>query len=425
MLVLVALPSASAGVLAHPGGAIVFSFDDGCSTDLLAATALEAHGWRGTFYAISGTPPPSQQTCDTRLTPAQIASLATRGHDIESHTVTHPDLTKVSSSSLRTELSQSQATLSSLTGRPVRQLAYPYGAVNPAVESATALFYQSGRLYYTDFGVMPKDVTNAFELPAIGILRTTSALQARSYVDAAASRGVVVILAFHQIQSDPTDLYDSTPAQLAALLDDVAQRALPVLTVAQVLGAGSAPPTSLGAAFTPTASNEWWIQVKVTANQPLARVETRIDGGTFQPLQLRSWGDWAASYHAPQGSIVQFRATSNTGATADSGCYLWTARSPVACSGGSPPPPPSGSFAATFRNVRGNEWWVESDVSASGGTLAGVDARVNGGAFVALSHTGWGSWAKSIHAPSGSVVEFRARATDGASVMSARFAWPP
>ena len=44
--------------------------------------------------------------------------------------------------------------------------------------------------------------------------------------------------------------------------------------------------------------------------------------------------------------------------------------------------------------------------------LAGVDvpdaARVSGGAWTALDKTDWGSWARSIHVPSGGPVSARA-----------------
>ena len=289
--------------------------------------------------------------------------------------------------------------------------------------------------------------------------------------------------------------------------------------------------SAFDATFSGVKGNEWWVEARVSANEPLAKVEARVDGGEWKALTLRSWGAWAASFHMPQGSLVQLRATGASGATELSGCYRWTDATPADCSsepepapglhatfdhkggnewwvelkldanfqpddvlarddggpwvhldlrswghhaasfriepghkvqfmaevwqdgtlhqlvscwfthpegvtptggatcedtadGSQPPPPPSG-FDATFSNVRGNEWWVETNVATTGGTLAGVDARVNGGAWTALAPTSWGSWAKSLHAPSGSTVEFRARATDGATDTSAAYTWPP
>ena len=188
---------------------------------------------------------------------------------------------------------------------------------------------------------------------------------------------------------------------------------------------GSTPPNqTFDATFSHVKGNAWWIQASVGATGgTLAKVEASLDGGAWKPLTDRGWG-WAASHHAPSGTIVRFRATSAAGAVDLSGCYRWTTATPVACPGDGTPPP-GGGFDATFRNVKGNAWWIQADVTATGGTLAGVDARVNGGAWIPLVKQSWGSWAKSIHAPSGSTVELRARATDGGADVSAAYRWPP
>ncbi|HWH08944.1 MAG TPA: metallophosphoesterase, partial [Candidatus Thermoplasmatota archaeon] len=81
-------------------------------------------------------------------------------------------------------------------------------------------------------------------------------------------------------------------------------------------------PSPAPAGFQPTAGNEWWVQVKVAGMQPSA-VEARVDGGAWRPLAFKSWGDWAASIHAPSGSKVQFQARDAAGNAALSGCYAW------------------------------------------------------------------------------------------------------
>ena len=80
-------------------------------------------------------------------------------------------------------------------------------------------------------------------------------------------------------------------------------------------------------------------------------------------------------------------------------------------------------FSATFTDPRGNDWWVEANVSANQ-TLAGVDARDDGGAWIALNRTNWGSWARSFYVQPGSIIEFRARSTTGATAISVRYSWP-
>ncbi|MEA3198675.1 MAG: phosphatidylinositol-3-phosphatase [Thermoplasmata archaeon] len=175
------------------------------------------------------------------------------------------------------------------------------------------------------------------------------------------------------------------------------------------------PPTPLpspspGAAavtFTPRAGNAWWVQVGLSGADAasVVKVEAMPAGGAWHTLAKQSWGDWAASFYVGSAA-VSYRATTADGRVATSG----------AGAGAS-------SFAATFTGMRGNAWWVETNVAAAGGTLVGVDASINGGAWVPLSPTSWGSWAKGMSAPAGSQVRFRADAADGSTVVSAAKTW--
>ena len=204
---------------------------------------------------------------------------------------------------------------------------------------------------------------------------------------------------------------DLTPAGYSAQFKALDGRVKDAFAKTETGGTTTTTPTPPPAAtFQPVAGNAWWVQVKVTGMTPTA-VEARVDGGAWTPLTLRSWGDWAASFHVPTGAKVQFQARDASGQSAASGCWSWPDRAPAT----------SCPLQATFANPRGNAWWVESDVRAAG--LGGVDARVNGGSWVPLSKTSWGSWAKSLNAPAGSSVQFRARDATGASGLSPAYPW--
>jgi len=64
--------------------------------------------------------------------------------------------------------------------------------------------------------------------------------------------------------------------------------------------------------------------VAVAANEPLAKVEASRNGGAYVELTLQSWGNWAKSINAPNGTVVVFRATSTGGETATSAPVVWT-----------------------------------------------------------------------------------------------------
>ncbi len=73
------------------------------------------------------------------MTWKQVTELATQGVDVESHTATHPFLTRLDPTALYDELAGSRQAIAAHTGKPVRFLSYPYGDYNPAVIDAAAL----------------------------------------------------------------------------------------------------------------------------------------------------------------------------------------------------------------------------------------------------------------------------------------------
>jgi hypothetical protein len=183
-------------------------------------------------------------------------------------------------------------------------------------------------------------------------------------------------------------------------------------TGAQVLSSsyawGPTSPPPFTASFAPVAqSNDWWVEVAVSANQSVAKVEASLNGGAWQSLPRQSWGNYAASLHAPYPTKVQFRATNGTGATALSAAFTW----------GQQP------FTASFTpKAVGNDWWVEVAVGANQ-TLAKVEASLNGGAWQNLPADSWGTWGASLHAPNGTKVQFRATAQSGQTAVSAVTKW--
>lgn len=175
--------------------------------------------------------------------------------------------------------------------------------------------------------------------------------------------------------------------------------------------AAPAPAPSTGsfdASFSDIEAKDWWVEVTVKGNEPIAKVEASVDGGAYIGLVKQSWGDYAKSIRVPAGASVVFRATSTSGATDTSD--------------GASAAPAAGSLSAKFTPKTGNAWWIQVDVDASK-SLKSVEARVNGGDWKPLALKSWGDWAASYHAPSGSRVEFRATATDGTSAQSTAYTW--
>ena len=95
----------------------------------------------------------------------QIKEWLTAGHEIGSHTLTHPFLTRLSLQQAKEEISASKKKLEDRFGRPVRHFCYPYGDWNPAVRDVVVeAGYETACT--TEFGVNTR-ATSPFELKRI------------------------------------------------------------------------------------------------------------------------------------------------------------------------------------------------------------------------------------------------------------------
>lgn len=114
---------------AHP---IVVTFDDGYASQArLAAPALRAHRWPGVLNLEVG-----RLGARGGLTRSQVRGLLAAGWELDAHSVTHPDLTRVSTRRLEAEISGSRRALRAAFGVPVDFFAYPYGREDARVRAA-------------------------------------------------------------------------------------------------------------------------------------------------------------------------------------------------------------------------------------------------------------------------------------------------
>lgn len=127
---------------ALPDRPVVLTFDDGRADQYAnAVPLLKEYGFVATFYVFTnaiGRP--------GYLTWPQIEELSAEGHEIGSHAVYHPYLTKLDDAALKEELERSKAVLEDGLGGPVRTFAYPFGLKDDRVVAAMrAAGYDSAR----------------------------------------------------------------------------------------------------------------------------------------------------------------------------------------------------------------------------------------------------------------------------------------
>jgi peptidoglycan/xylan/chitin deacetylase (PgdA/CDA1 family) len=118
------------GTATLPSKPIVLSFDDGSSTDYtFVAPVLRQHNWPAVLFLIVGKDKPHMSTTAVR-------GLIADGWEIDSHTVSHLNLTTLGDNQLALEVAGSRAALQQRYNIPVNFFCYPSGFFDARVEAA-------------------------------------------------------------------------------------------------------------------------------------------------------------------------------------------------------------------------------------------------------------------------------------------------
>ncbi len=133
--------------------AFSFTFDDGYITDYeYAAPVLDEFGYKGTFYVITGSLTDTLPAIWRYGTWQQFKELHNEGHEIGSHTVTHPYLTQLdrgdtlTPNTIEYEVYHSKKVIDSIfTDTKCITFAYPYVDYDSKVLNIVKKYYQSAR----------------------------------------------------------------------------------------------------------------------------------------------------------------------------------------------------------------------------------------------------------------------------------------
>jgi peptidoglycan/xylan/chitin deacetylase (PgdA/CDA1 family) len=149
-----------------PSKPIAFTFDDGHSSDLIAADTLAEFGFSGTFF-IAWSYIGRKHYVDQ----AAVKELVRGGFTIGSHAMRHAPLTEVDARELVRELVESKRRLEELTGDPVKELAVPFGRYDRRViAAAMAAGYE--RVATSDIGIARNGTRRT--LPRLPVTAKTS-----------------------------------------------------------------------------------------------------------------------------------------------------------------------------------------------------------------------------------------------------------
>lgn len=155
--------------------------------------------------------------------PAQVQNVMAfknSGHEICSHTVTHPALTSLNSTDLVYELTHSKQFLESTIGQPVPNFASPFGDYNAAVNNEIKKHYRSHRT--VDEGYNSKDNFNIYKIRVQNMKSNTTLAEFKTWLDKAKADKTWLVLVYHRVTPGEPGQFDTKEAdfveQLNALL---------------------------------------------------------------------------------------------------------------------------------------------------------------------------------------------------------------
>ena len=166
------------------GRLVHVTFDDAYVSVQRALPALERLRFPATVFACPGQTGQPLRIAELAGEPEHelstldwdgLRSLAERGVEIGSHTVSHAHLTRLADAELDRELAESRERLEAELSRPCRYLAYPYGEQDERVRAAAR---RAG--YEAAFALRAPEVdADPFAVPRVDLYRKDGAVRAQ------------------------------------------------------------------------------------------------------------------------------------------------------------------------------------------------------------------------------------------------------
>ena len=112
-----------------PAKSVMLTFDDSEEEHFtIAAAEMKKYGFKGVFFLMTVT-----MDRPGYMTKEQVKALSDEGHVIASHTWDHHNVKKYEGKDWETQVEKPMKQIQSITGKPVKYFAYPFGLWNEAV----------------------------------------------------------------------------------------------------------------------------------------------------------------------------------------------------------------------------------------------------------------------------------------------------
>lgn len=156
---------------------IIITFDDGYIDNYnVVFKLIKKYKVKITIFVVT-----NMINSKHHLTSDQIKEMSASGLvSIQSHTVSHKNLTKLSNSELNTELDKSRRKIYELTGKYPTAIAYPYGKVNSQVIKSVKKYYSFG--FSLSDGNLSNE-KNKLKISRYGVARKTTIEDIQKYLE--------------------------------------------------------------------------------------------------------------------------------------------------------------------------------------------------------------------------------------------------
>lgn len=174
--------------------AVTLTYDDAVLNQIKYHVPLmEERGFRGTFFVFANAISHGQSN---NWEP--WIRIAEKGHEIGSHTLSHPRLTELSDEEIERQLSESKRIIGEHIGKVALTFAYPYGQHDPRVRRIAKGHYISAR--GGGATVAPPTPLDLYDVPSFVPVTKTTLEEMNSWVDAALETGGWMVEMIHGIE---------------------------------------------------------------------------------------------------------------------------------------------------------------------------------------------------------------------------------
>ena len=206
---------------------ISLTFDDAWEQNIYTAfPILDQYGFKTSQYYCT-------QYIKNEDDKNAIRGIYQSGHEIGSHSVTHPFLTQLSDADLHFELTESKRVLEDIVGiGNINGFVTPYGDYNPTVTTAIMQYYDYNR--NTISGFNSKDNLDIYNIRVQNMTPDITLAEFQSWIDQAITNKLWLVIVYHDVTNNP-DPYDVSPENFSAQMQYLAGTGITVSRVSDAL----------------------------------------------------------------------------------------------------------------------------------------------------------------------------------------------